>query len=331
MKYLAYIESPLQAFNLMEYAGRYQIIIDTVIINKKSIVSKKNHIQILSVIKNIKINKIIEIDLEAGKKNIFKIQCLINSFLPRTNEPYVLICGEYRSMIFWYICGRFSKRNIIMVDDGTATLRINRKSRSYKKFFRDFIYKMLGFVDGFREPVVFFSVYEISRVISKKDILIPHEYNYFKHKMESFHLSDNVVYVIGSPFLEAGVVNGDDIITTVDMLTRLKKKYQEVIYIAHRRERDEKLLAIREHVPVESLDYPFELLPLVLQKKINAIAGFYSSLFDNMHIICGDTLDIECFYLPQDSINPSWRSFVSDIYTNYHRYPGTSFKFYSLD
>ena len=330
MKYLAYIESPLQAFNLMEYAGFHKIEIDIVIINKKTSVSKKNHTQILSVIKNIKINRLIEIDIEAGKKNIVKIRQLVNSYLPRIGELYSLICGEYRSMIFWYVCGRFSNRNVIMLDDGTATLRINRKSRTAKNTLRNYVYRMLGFTDGFIEPISFFSVYDIRAVISIKDTLIPHRYYYFKEKMESFPAGDNVVYVIGSPFLEAGVVNDDDIRTTLNMIDRLKCKYPKIIYISHRRERDEKLIAINNHVPVESLDYPFELLPLVLGKKIKAIAGFYSSLFDNMHIICGDDLDIECFYLPQSSINPSWCSFVSDVYKNYLSYPGGAFKFHSL-
>lgn len=330
MNYFAYIESPLQAFNLMEYTGFANIEIDILIINKKTLVSKKNYPQILSVVKNIKIKKIIDIDIESGKGNVLKIWKLVKLYVPRTDVPYTLICGEYRSMIFWYICGRFLNRRVIMLDDGTATLRINRKNRTIKSAFRNHIYRILGFIDVFLEPIVFFSVYDIHAVISGKDRLIAHKYDFFKKKMESFPTGDNVVYVIGSPFLEAGVVNDDDIKTTLGMIEKLKCKYPKVIYISHRREREEKLLAINKHVLVERLDYPFELLPLVLGKRIKAIAGFYSSLFDNMHIICGDDLDIECFYLPQASINPSWSAFVSDVYKNYLAYPGQAFKFHSL-
>ncbi|WP_434670748.1 polysialyltransferase family glycosyltransferase [Klebsiella sp. B345] len=292
---------------------------------------KKNYTQILSVIENIRVDKILEVDVEAGKKNIFKIKALFDSYLPCTVEPYSLICGEYRSMIFWYICGRFSCRKVIMLDDGTATLRINRKNRVFKRTFRDYIYKLFGFVDGFMEPVVFFSVYDISLLISSRDTLITHKYDCFKKKMESFPVGDNVVYVIGSPFMEAGVVNDDDIPPTLEMISRLKYKYKKVIYISHRRERKEKLVKISEYVSVENLDYPFELLPLALGRKISSIAGFYSSLFDNMYVICGGALTIECFYLPKNTINPSWHSFVSDVYDNYHRYPDGSFIFHHLD
>lgn len=47
------------------------------------------------------------------------------------------------------------------------------------------------------------------------------------------------------------------------------------------------------------------------------MAGFYSSLFDNMYAICGKDLKIECFCLPEKIINPSWSGFVSDVYENY--------------
>jgi len=327
LKYLAYIESPLQAFNLMEYIDKYNLELDILIINKKSSVSTTNFSQICSVISNFNIKKTIEIDIEAGKKNVLKVKRLINSFFGRNYEPFTLISGEYRSMVFWYVCGRFYNRKVIIVDDGTATLRIDRRRRGAKRIIRDKIYRLFGYADSYIEPISFFSIYDISHKISRQDSITLHDYDFFKSKMNLFPRGDNIVYVIGSPFLEAGVISGCDIKTTIDMINVLKKEYKQIVYIAHRRERQEKLAEISEHVLVQTLDYPFELLPLVQGKKIVAIAGFYSSLFDNMCIICGEELKVECFYLPESIINSTWRTFVLDVYNNYKKYPENSFVF----
>lgn len=331
MKYLAYIESPLQAFNLLEYAEVNKITIDILIVNKKTTVSLHNYSQISFVLSKLKAKTLFEIDIEAGKKNIFKIKKTIDAFLSISKESFLLIGGEYRSMIFWYICGKFSQRKVVILDDGTATLRINRTHRHFKRLMRDLLMRALGFVDAFIEPIVFFSVYDLTNKIAKHDILILHKYESFQGKMTSFSKGQITIYIIGSPFFEAGVIDDSniEILITLEMINKLKGKYStyDVVYIPHRRESEDKLERIRKVIPVEKLGYPFELLPLVSEKKVAIIAGFYSSLFDNMYAICGKDLKIECFCLPEKVINPSWSGFVSDVYENYKKYPSESFIF----
>lgn len=53
-KYIAYIESPLQAFNLIEYLDAKNIVLDLLIVNKRSANSALNHGQIVYLLNMIK-------------------------------------------------------------------------------------------------------------------------------------------------------------------------------------------------------------------------------------------------------------------------------------
>lgn len=336
MKYLGYVESPLQAFNLMEYVDFYNIDIDVLVVNSKSLISSTNHSQILSVIKFLRFKEVVFLDLESNKKNLFKIKHFANenNFLKKSfDEDITLIGGEYRSMVFWFIAKKFKRRKVVILDDGTATLRINRKQRPSKVLIKDLILKMIGCADPFKEKISFFSIYDISDNVSLHDSVTKHSYSSFANKTIHYPDDNNSVYVIGTPLFEAGVIKGNDIEITFSMLSSLKEMFAEkkVIYIPHRRERKEKIDAIAKMVHVQTLDYPFELFSLINKKNIRYMGGFYSSLFDNMLYIYNGNLSISSFYVPGEVIFPSWQEFVESVYTNYKRYNSPSFTFKELE
>ncbi len=333
MKFIAYIESPLQAFNLMEYIFYKNISLDILVVNKNSSVSARNYEQICFVLKFIESKNIILIDIKPSRKNVFSVRSLVRKLIIPSTESMTLISGEYRSMIFWFIVERFKNRNVVIVDDGTATLRLQRTHRTLNKIIIDKTLSFLGCRDRFLEPIVFFSVYDISKKINKKDFLIQHDYPAFKKRLSLLSECNDTIYIIGAPLLEAGVILGDDVEITLKMINKLNNKYhsKSLVYIPHRRERQEKINAISNVVTVRRLDYPFELLPLVDGLNIKNIAGFYSSLFDNMILICGKELCIDCFYLPNNIISIDWKVFVDSIYTNYKSYSGSSFYYDDVD
>lgn len=333
MKFVAYIESPLQAFNLLEYLSYENISLDILIVNKNSLVSERNYEQICFVLKFIKSKDIRLIDIKPSRKDLFSVRALVREIITPSSELMTLISGEYRSMIFWFIVEKFKNRNVVIVDDGTATLRLQRTHRPLKKNILDKVLKFFGGGERYLEPITFFSVYDIRKKISKKDSLIQHNYPAFKKRLSLLSECDDVVYIIGAPLLEAKVIMGDDIELTIKMIKKVNIKHhsKRLVYIPHRREREEKINEISKVVTVRRLDYPFELLPLVENINIKHIAGFYSSLFDNMVAIYGKELGIECFYLPNDIIATDWKHFVDSIYANYKSYTDASFNYDVLD
>ena len=72
--YIAYIESPLQAFNLIEFLDEKNITLEILIINKKTENSALNYNQMMNIVDIIKYKKLVAIDVEGTLKNSLKIK-----------------------------------------------------------------------------------------------------------------------------------------------------------------------------------------------------------------------------------------------------------------
>lgn len=100
------------------------------------------------------------------------------------------------------LAGKF-KRNIVLLDDGTATLRINREEGiSPRKIIKSIFLKSIGMVNNEFENHIF-SVYNIEEKVKKSDVVIRHCYENYKRKLERLPSNDNKVFIIGSPLYEA--------------------------------------------------------------------------------------------------------------------------------
>ena len=87
MKFIAYIESPLQAFNLMEYIFYKNISLDILVVNKNSSVSARNYEQICFVLKFIESKNIILIDIKPSRKNVFSVRSLVRKLIIPSTGP----------------------------------------------------------------------------------------------------------------------------------------------------------------------------------------------------------------------------------------------------
>ncbi len=323
--YIAYIESPLQAFNLIEFLDVKKISLEILIINKKTENSALNYNQIMNIVDMIKYKKLVVIDVEGTLKNSLKIKSALKGIGGGgiNKNRVTLIAGEYRARVFWMLAGKFKKRSIVLLDDGTATLRINREEGiSPRKIIKSLFLKSIGMVNNEFEKITFFSVYNIGEKVKKSDTVIRHCYENYKKKLASLPSDNNKVFIIGAPLFEAGVTSIDDIQLTLNMIKDLLKSKPESVfyYVPHRRERTEKIKIISELVKVKRLDFPFEVYPLMEKENVSSIAGFYSSLYDNLIMIYGDKIKITSYVINEANLSPEWKSFVGCIYDNYSRY-----------
>ncbi|MGK8843753.1 hypothetical protein ACRS8K_10320 [Serratia marcescens] len=267
-KYIAYIESPLQAFNLIEYLDAKNIVLDLLIVNKRSANSALNHGQIVYLLNMIKHRSLETIDVEGKLGNAFDIKRQLKSVtsVVSAKETVTLIAGEYRARVFWILAHKYSRRNVVL-DDGTATLRIKRYNNlTARGVVKSVFLKSLGMTNNEREKITFFSVYDIEGNVSKRDVVVKHSYQNFKAKLASLPDGKNRVFIIGTPLYEAGVTSVDDIDLTLRMINDLKSNQMgaELVYIPHRREREEKIDEIRKSVEVVGWIFPLRFIPLWL-------------------------------------------------------------------
>ncbi|EFE93679.1 polysialyltransferase family glycosyltransferase [Serratia odorifera] len=324
-KYIAYIESPLQAFNLIEYLDAKEIVLDLLIVNKRTANSPLNHGQISYLLNMIQHRSLMTIDVEGTLGKVMEIRKQLSGITDSVarNQSVTLIAGEYRARVFWMLANKYPKRNIVLLDDGTATLRIKRHGKlTPRGVAKSLFLKSLGMTNNEFEKITFFTVYNIEDNVSGRDEVIRHNYQNYKTKLETLPQSNNKTFIIGTPLYEAGVTKVDDIELTLKMIEDLKLNNSdiELIYIPHRRERDEKITAIKNVVTVQRLDFPFEVYPIVAGENVVSIAGFYSSLYDNLIKIYDDKIKITAYVLDEKSLAPDWLGFVNSIYNNYEGY-----------
>ncbi|MGH6883815.1 MAG: hypothetical protein ACREFM_23040, partial [Hypericibacter sp.] len=248
--------------------------------------------------------------------------------------PLEFVAGEYRSLFFWSLVARFAGRQprVTIIDDGTASLRIDRSSSAAPPSARErskaLAAAMFGLSIGKDLPIEFFSVYDLRKKLGRHDTFVSNTYERCKANMASLPSDDSTVYIIGSPILEAGVITGDDIGLTKAMIAAIRHEMpaHKIVYVPHRRERQEKLHSVQTLVEVRSLGYPFEAFSAMEKKNVRFVAGFYSSVFDNLIAIYGSGVQITSYTLPAHLVSNEWKDFVDSVYKNYQRHQSGNFQ-----
>lgn len=328
-KIIAFVFSPLQALNLVEYSRRFGRQVDVVVVGHTSVLEPSSRSQIEAVLSLISPRKILYDEWllrpTSARKAVKTAVAQLGKHL--SDGPYEFVVGEYRSAFSWAVLQRLSglAENVVVVDDGTATLRIDRRSSVLKssKVRRQKLKALLFLGMGIRgvvpsAGVTFFTSYSLEDRVADGDVIVRNDYRVLSAELRDLPPDDKYVYVIGSAHLEVGEVDDGDVELALE-LTRFAAEYtgKQVVYMAHRRERGEKLDALREEVTVVTPNVPFEIYPRVIGKRPRTIVGYYSSLFVTAAELLGDTVEIIALQIPRDRINGSWLPFVDDVYQYY--------------
>ncbi|OOF01927.1 hypothetical protein, partial [Salinivibrio sp. MA607] len=240
---LFFIESPLQALNAIEFVsckdnkqGK-----DLFIILSDGTMSETNLAQIEFVLNFFGYDDKVIFNINGGVKSLFLHREQVRMLAKRYSKYNIEYCviGEYRSLASRVLINKIKPKKVVTVDDGTATLRIERsKKPSVKIRLITTLCKFgLGFDITLKQGVHFFSVYDISNKLTKGDCLHTNRYSFLKSKLYDYPKS-NKHFIIGSPLKEAGVVKEDIILTIkkIDKIVSLtKSKKSDLVYIAHRR------------------------------------------------------------------------------------------------
>lgn len=329
---VAFVDSPLQALNLVEYSERFARRVDLVVIGDRAELAPTNRVQIEAVLSHVSPRQIIchESQLWPRRPRRSRLALKFGVSALRAQlpaGPYEFVIGEFRSAFSWAMLRRLKalSRSVVVVDDGTAMLRIDRRhsiprSREQRRQkFKSLMFLAYG-VHGSapRAGLTFFTAYALEDIVAVGDSIVRNDYRALSAKLRNLPPDDDSVYVIGAPHREAGTVDEGDVELALD-LARFAAEWtgKEVVYMAHRRERAEKLDALRKEFRVVTPDVPFEMYPLVIGKRPRAVVGYCSSLFVTIAELLGDSVEITALEIARESINNSWRPFIDNLYRYY--------------
>jgi hypothetical protein len=182
------------------------------------------------------------------------------------------------------------------------------------------------------ESVIFFTIYDIE--VRPGDHIIKHGYREVKKLIKGM-AKTNQVFLLGQPLSEIH----PEILTEESYFNYLAgiKHYfsgNELIYIPHRDELEEKLLRIESQadIPVKRIDLPVELFLLNQVQKPSVIAGFITSALPNCKEIFGSEVEIVSIRLDSNKIiSKSMLAAVESTYTYFEKISDQKFNIISID
>ncbi len=247
----------------------------------------------------------------------------LNRLAATAAEVNRIFIGDNNNVLMRHFVNMARHRDTVLLDDGTATLDIARQrcegatfsgSQKTSKKIKLAAKRLLqGLRDRQPKEVVFFSTYAIE--VKSPDQLVPNRFGYLRGRIE--HLDESgEIYFLGSPLSEVGLMEETDYI---DQLAMAKSQFPEklFVYIAHRRERPEKLQAIRQRLNIETrlFDFPIEYQLAMIGPRPEAVVSFITSALDNLNHIMGECMEIIAFRLLKGSYRNQAR--IDAIYDHY--------------
>ncbi|MFM8857675.1 MAG: hypothetical protein ACKOI2_10845, partial [Actinomycetota bacterium] len=247
---------------------------------------------------------------------------------------YEVVIGEYRSAFAWALLRKLgvSVRSIVVVDDGTATLRMDRRRRipRSREGWRLALQRTLLRLVGIRCAVppaglIFFTAYAIDDYIAEGDTLVRNDYRSLRDSICGLTPDEDSVYVLGGDVTGPHDAGGVDVYNhELELALELGRfaaadTGKAVIYVAHRREQVEKLDALRKEFTVVTPSVPFEIFPRIIGKRPRAIIAYCSSALVTAAELFGDSVDLTALQLPRAAIQESSRRFIDGIYDYYQR------------
>lgn len=317
MNNLLIIESPLQLINCYSYLKKHNDSLKKthiIFIGQDS--SSFSHIKKITNFFNMNSVSIVLIkkkslwNLIKAKKNIHK--------LLRNRAFDCILIGDGRNILAKTIANKTPSKNIILVDDGAASLF--NPGLSNLSFLKKIILTICGFSLVIRQKFIYYSVYSILNN-NKLFLFEKNDYSF----MQGIKIESNLeAYIIGQPLYEANIFsNKNDYISLVKNLSNDISTYHpnhKIIYIPHIRESTETTKLIEGlNIAVLKLNYPIELEFFMNRTCPKLIFGFYSSALYNLSIIYSDYLEIYYKKLPEKKINKLYLEEICQVYKGFER------------
>lgn len=299
---VGHVRSPLQVLNLAEYCAATGVTPDLVIVDH--CLNEQNIEQMYRVLELVLPGvPTFAQRLTGGWKTPDWSTTVMFPELTQALLPYLpmrrFVFGEYNAVVLWQLVNELGLQgpDVVLVDDGTATMGIDRPRELAARAGEPA-------TDGLdHRPVpqmTFFTTFADQVRAAAGDIVIPNKRALLRERFREVALDDSMVFVVGSPLLEAGVVTSGDLELAVELVEEARRWCPEatVGYVAHRWERPEKLEVVRSMCEVLIFDLPFELVAAQIGTCPSRFVGNVSTLLGNLADLTEERVAIRSFRLP---------------------------------
>jgi len=266
LKTKIFVSSPFQLLGIKEYIEKYKI-------ENYSLVAFNYNVNSASQIKQTAKYLNLKITFEFNKINRFIYLKLFSKYF--FDKTCNLILGSFHNSHFWFLTRIIRFKNLIFVDDGTATTLIN--NNNYSK--NSFIGKIFGW--KYKGKYTLFTIFNLVEKAEKNEMI------FYKKKIAQKPL-DNLVILLGSNFVESNMLSRSVYVNKLNQIKEYFKNFN-LLYVPHRLE-DFKNFSNYD-IPVLKSRFCFEVLLLSLDKLPQKVLGFYSTaqittkiLYDNITV-----------------------------------------------
>ncbi len=261
------IESPLQLLNAYEVIKYFNIKNYKLLIRYSN--RDNNDKQIKRLINILKIDStyIEKTTINASNKSLVDLfKLFIYKYFFNTKKFDRVFIGNYRSGFFSLIRKSFNRNQIILLDDGAKTVDIQKEFTDNLNYNLFTMYK----IAPFKNQKIYINHFNKIKCLSKKNLI----------------LQDNEILFLGSKLSEINIISEMYYLELMNQISKFYKN-QNIIYIPHREEDQNKLIRISaiSNIEIKTIDYPVEIFGLFENKLPKTVSSFYSSALMTMQNI----------------------------------------------
>ncbi len=241
----------------------------------------------------------------------------INRIARRIGVVDTLVLGNYRRDYdghMRHLANRLSFQNLVVLDIGTDTLRINHDRHLDQRNCTADDAPEQGLLQRCKEwvksrwiywdtrgvsSITFFSSYDLE--LAEGDRLIRNSYRYLQDIVSKVPPSKEVFFV-GQPLVDQFYVESGYYASALAFVREYFRD-QKLIYVQHPRESREQLEIVRNlNIPVRKFSAPFEYTVSIGGHRPEGVASFFSSVLENCATIFGASVKVFAFKLPQEEL-----------------------------
>lgn len=294
MKTYFFVESPIQLLNAYEAKCYFNIESDCLFFIRLSGV-ERNDRQMIFLVDFFDIKNVSYTIMNAENKNLLDyVKLFYYRYFYRLKNYNKIFIGNLHSGFFTVFMKKANKEKIVLLDDGSKTVGIQ------KQFTSSNYYNL-------------FSIYNLNAVA--KQIIYKNDFLHVKNRLMSLQTNTNQVMFIGSKIAEIGIIEKKQYIK---LMKKIADYYhdKEILYISHREESQDKLAMLSKvhNISVVSLEYPVELYGFYENVLPYKVSSFYSTALLTMKSIYD--VQVECFRF--DCSDSNYKQGIESVY-KYHR------------
>jgi hypothetical protein len=231
--------------------------------------------------------------------------------------------GSYANLVHLSVLSAYeNSTKVYLLYDGLQLVSVNhfrnKSSNENKKNFPR-AYRMLGFKEPKISKLTYYSPLEMEakgedeiEVIQRKERFHPN------------HLDEDIIYFIGQPLPDLGMVSSTFYIQTIKKLEKLLLK--RIIYFPHPRENSRLINELSNDFEIRKPETIFEEYYLQLESVPGTIISFYSSVLVNLIYLKAPS-KIIAIEIPSAEINGSrFKKLVAPVYDYFHKNSNPNFQ-----